>query len=322
MVSLDDITRAQATIAGLAVRTPLIHAHALGRLLDADVYLKPEMLQRAGSFKLRGALNKIADLPPARRERGVIAASAGNHAQGVAMAAARIGIPAVVVMPSTAPHTKAAASRAYGAEVIRHGSSYHDAHELALQLAQERGLTLIPGFDDPAVIAGQGTVGLEIIEDLPRFDAILVPVGGGGLIAGIAVAVRAKQPAARIIGVQAELAPAVARSLARGRPVAVSPGPTIADGIAVERPGDLPFAIIKEYVDEVVTVGEADLANAIRLIAQRAKLVAEAAGAAPVAAALAGAVPLEGRTTVFVLSGGNVDLDRLGAILAVGMPSK
>jgi threonine dehydratase len=256
LVSLDDITRAQATIADLAVRTPLIHAHALGRLLDADIYLKPEMLQRAGSFKLRSALSKIANLPPARRERGVIAASAGNHAQGVTMAAARSGIPSVVVMPNTAPHTKAAASRAHGAEVIRHGSSYHDARELALQLAQERGLTLIHAFDDPDGIAGQGTVGLEIVEGLPRFDAILVPVGGGGFIAGIAIAVRARLPDARIIGVQAELAPAVARSMALGTPVTVPPGPTIADGIAVDRPGDLPFGIINQLVEEVVTVRE------------------------------------------------------------------
>jgi threonine dehydratase len=238
------------------------------------------------------------------------------------MAAARVRVPAVVIMPTTAPHTKAAASQAYGAEVIRHGSSFREAQQLALQLAQERRLTLIPGFNDSDVIAGQGTVALEIMEDLPHFDAILVPVGGGGLIAGIAVAVRTKLPDAKIIGVQSELAPAVAQSLVAGTPVSVRPGPTIADGIAVERPGDLPFAIIKEAVDEVVTVGEEDLARAIRLLAQRTKLVAEAAGAAPLAAALAGAVHLEGRTVVFVLSGGNIDLERLSVILGAGAGSE
>lgn len=315
MVSLEDVVHAQGSIAGLAVRTPLIHAHALGHLLGAEVYLKPEMLQRAGSFKLRGALTKIASLSASERARGVIAASAGNHAQGVAMAAARMGIPAVVVMPTTAPHTKVAASRAYGAEVICHGASYHEAHDLALQLARERGLTLIPAFDDPHVIAGQGTVGLEIMDDLPSFDTVIVPVGGGGLIAGIAVAVRARRPNVRIVGVQSERAPAVARSLAAGAPVSVEPGPTIADGIAVERPGDLPFDIIKQFVDAMVTVGEAHLASAIALLAQRAKLVAEGAGAAPLAAVLAGAERVVERTVVLVLSGGNIDLEDLAAVL-------
>lgn len=316
LVSLDDIERARTTIRGLAVRTPLIHAHALGHLVGAEVYLKPEMLQRAGSFKIRGALNRIAQLTPVQKDLGVIAASAGNHAQGVAMAALRMRMPATIVMPVLAPHTKAEATRAYGATVIRHGSSYHDAQEHARQLASERGLTLIHAFDDPYVVAGQGTIGLEIVDELPIFDDIIVPVGGGGLIAGISIAVRPRNPTARIVGVQSELAPAAARSLEAGQPLTVAPGPTIADGIRIERPGDLPFAVIRELVDTIVTVSEDDLRNAIALLAQRAKLVAEAAGAAPLAAILSGAVGIEGRTVVLVLSGGNIDLERLGPILS------
>lgn len=314
-VNLQDIERAQASIAGVAIRTPLLHSHALGRELGAEVYLKPEMLQRAGSFKLRGALNKIMNLPAEVRDGGVIAASAGNHAQGVAMAATRLGVASVVVMPITAPHSKAEASRTYGAEVIRYGQSYHDAHELADRLARERRLSLIPAFDDADVIAGQGTVGLEIIEDLGKFDDVIVPVGGGGLIAGIAIAVRACRPSVRIIGVQAEAASAVVQSLAGGAAITVAPQPTIADGIAVERPGDLPFEIIKQCVDQMVVVSDEAIEQAIALLAERAKLVAEGAGAASFAAALSGVVEVRGRTAVFVLSGGNIDPERLSAVL-------
>ena len=316
MVTLMEVEAARGRIASLVIPTPTIHAHSLGLALGAQLYLKAEMLQRAGSFKLRGALNKIAKLPSPVRERGVVAASAGNHAQGVAMAAAHLGIPAVVVMPATAPHSKSQAARSYGAEVVLHGSTYHDAQDLANRIARERQLTLIHAFDDPDVIAGQGTVGLEIVEDVPRFDDVIVPVGGGGLIAGIAIAVRALRPGVRIIGVQSELAPAVARSLALGAPTTVPPGPTIADGIAVDRPGDLAFAIIKEWVDEVVLVDEAYLVQAIALLAARSKLVAEGAGAASLAAALSGAVDVDGRMVVLVLSGGNIDPEPLGAILS------
>jgi threonine dehydratase len=316
MVGIADIEHAQATIAHLAIRTPTLYSHALSQLCGAEVFLKLELLQRGGSFKVRGAVNMIAHLPPVVRSRGVIAASAGNHAQGVALAASRLGIPSTVVIPTTAPHTKAEASRAYGAEVIRFGASYGEAHAYADQLARERQLTVVPGFDHPDIIAGQGTVGLELLDDTPHVDDVLVPVGGGGLIAGIALAIRARRPGARLIGVQAAAAPAVIESLAAGRPTTVAPRPTLADGIAVERPGDLPFEIIQHYVDQLVAVGEADIRQAVALLAERAHVVAEGAGAAPLAAVLNGAVDIHGRTAVLVLSGGNIDREPLSAILA------
>jgi threonine dehydratase len=314
MVTLADVERARTRLAGVVRPTPLIHSYALGRRLGCEVFLKPEMLQRTGSFKLRGAYNKIAGLLPVDRARGVIAASAGNHAQGVAVAAALAGIPAVVVMPETAPRTKVDASRAYGAEVVQHGAHFQDALAEAERIRAERGLTLIPGFDDPAVIAGQGTIGLEILDELSAFDAVVVPVGGGGLIAGIATALKTLSPPVQVIGVQAERAPAAVASLAAGRLVTVPVGETIADGIAVERPGLLPFEIIRHQVDDVVTVGEAEIRRSIALLLQRAKLVAEGAGAVPLAAVLAGLVPVQGRRVVLVLSGGNIDLPRLATI--------
>jgi threonine dehydratase len=293
----------------------LIHSFSLGRRLDCDLYLKAEMLQRTGSFKLRGAYNMIMQLSPAQRQRGVIAASAGNHAQGVAVAAALAATPAVVVMPTTAPHTKVAASRAYGAEVILHGEHFRDASALAAELQRERGLVLIHGFDAAEIIAGQGTVGAEIMEDLSDLDDIIVPVGGGGLIAGIAVAVKSASPAVRIIGVQAERAPSLIASLSAGEPVTTPVADTIADGIAVERPGDLPFAIIRRYVDDVVVVKEEHIEEAIRLLLQRTKLLAEGAGAAALAAIVGARVRVDGRRVALVLSGGNIDLDVLARVV-------
>ena len=316
MVSVADVERARIRLQGVARRTPLIHSHALGRRLSCDVFLKPEMLQRTGSFKLRGAYNRISQLTPVQRQRGVIAASAGNHAQGVAVAASLAGIPAVVVMPETAPQAKVAASRAYGARVVLHGAHYHDAVEHATALQREQGLTMVHGFDDPDVIAGQGTIGLEILDEESEFDELVVPVGGGGLIGGVAVAIKARQPGVRIIGVQAERVPSMIASLAAGAPVSVPAGDTIADGIAVERPGDLPFELIQRHVDEMVTVGEAEIQRAMTLLLQRGKLLAEGAGATPLAAVLNGSVTVRGRRVVLVLSGGNIDLDRLRMALA------
>jgi threonine dehydratase len=316
VVTLDDVIAARGRIQVAVRRTPLIHSFALGRRLGCDTFLKCEMLQRTGSFKLRGAVNKLAMLMPAERERGVIAASAGNHAQGVAVAAAMAGVPAVVVMPETAPHAKIAASREYGAEVILFGGHYQEARARAEQLQRERGLTMIHGFDDAAIIAGQGTTALEIADDLAEFDTIIVPVGGGGLISGIAVVVKALVPRARVIGVQAEACSAMVASLAAGSPVVIPAGDTLADGIAVERPGALPLEIIARYVDDVVTVGEADIRRAIAMLLQRAKLLAEGAGAVALAAILADRVPVRDHKVVLVLSGGNIDLDKLPAVLA------
>ena len=321
-VTLEAIQLAREAISGSLRRTPLIEANSLGRQLGCRLFLKAEMLQRTGSFKLRGASNKLAMLTPLQRQGGVIAASAGNHAQGVAVAAAMAGVHAVVVMPESAPHAKVNASRGYGAEVILYGAHYQDATEHAARLANERGLSLVHAFDDPDVIAGQGTIGLEILEDLPEFDVIVVPVGGGGLIAGIAAALRVLLPKVRIIGVQAANAAAVARSFATGVPQTVLPTSTIADGIAVERPGEIPFQLIRSYVDDVVTVEDTEITRAIRVLLERTKLLAEGAGAAPLAALLGQKIPVEGRRVVLMLSGGNIDLERLSLVLEGSVPQQ
>ncbi|HZT07267.1 MAG TPA: threonine ammonia-lyase [Chloroflexota bacterium] len=315
-VSFEDIVSARQRIRTAVRRTPLFHSHALSRRLGLDLFVKAEMLQRTGSFKLRGALNKILQLAPEQRQRGVVAASAGNHAQGVAVAAALTGVTAVVVMPATAPEGKVAASRAYGAEVILHGAHYDDAHDRAVEVQRERGLTMIPGFDDPAIVAGQGTIGLEILDELSEFDAVLVPVGGGGLIAGVALAVKASLPGAAVIGVQSAAAPSLSASLKAGSPVAVPVGDTIADGIAVERLGAIPFAVIQRCVDDAIEVSDADIRPAVAALLQRAKLVAEGAGAVPLAALMSGAVGMPGKRVVLVLSGGNIDFRLLSEIAA------
>lgn len=319
MVTLADVQRARQVLQGVADHTRLIYSHTLSRLLGGDIYLKPELFQRTGSFKLRGAWFRIANLTAEQRARGVITASAGNHAQGVAVAATESSIPSVVVMPATAPRAKAEATRGYGAEVILHGQTYNDAFQHASALALEQGRTMVPAFDDPHVIAGQGTVGLEILEDLPDVDDIVVPVGGGGLISGIAVAARATKPAVRVIGVQAAGAPSLVSALQAGRPVELSSVQTIADGIAVKRTGDLPFQIIKALVDRVVAVADEDILRAMILLIERSKIVVEGAGAAPLAAVLSGQLPVKDRKVVLVLSGGNVDIRRIGRILQHGL---
>ena len=319
MVTLDDIQQARTVLDGVAEHTRLIYSHTLSRLLGGHIYLKPELFQHTGSFKLRGAWFRIANLTAEQRKRGVITASAGNHAQGVAVAASGANIPAIVVMPATAPRAKAEATRGYGADVILHGQTYNDAFQHASALALEHGRTMIPAFDDPHVIAGQGTVGLEILEDLPAVDDIVVPVGGGGLISGIAVAARAVKPSVRVIGVQAAGAPSLVSALEAGRPVELTSVQTIADGIAVKRTGDLPFRIIKELVDRVVAVADEDILRAMVLLIERSKIVVEGAGAAPLAAALSGQLPVQGRKVVLVLSGGNVDIRRIGRILHRGL---
>jgi threonine dehydratase len=321
-VSLEDVQKARARIASVARFTPLLQPNSLHRLLGAQIFLKPELLQRTGSFKIRGAYNKIVQLTEIERARGVIAASAGNHAQGVAVAASLAGVRATVVMPETAAPSKVNASRAYGAEVILHGDHFRDAREHALKLQRARDLVLIHGFDDAAVIAGQGTVAIELLEALPDLDVVIVPVGGGGLIAGIATVLKTMRPGIRVVGVQAERAPAVIHSLAAGHPVVAELGPTLADGIAIERPGDIPFEIMRRLVDEVVTVTEDEIKRAIILLLQRTKLVTEGAGATPLAALLANKITVNpDLKVVLVLSGGNIDLAKLASVITSPPPS-
>jgi threonine dehydratase len=305
---LADIQAARRVLRGVISSTPILADERLTGELGARVFLKAENTQRSGSFKIRGAYNTIARLSPEERARGVIAHSAGNHAQGVALAAKLLGIPATIVMPERAPLTKVAATRRYGAEVLLHGATFDDAGAFARELQQERGLTYVHAFNDERVIAGQGTIGLEIVEAISDLDVLVVPIGGGGLISGIAIAVKNLLPDVRIVGVQAAGCAPVPASLAAGEPLTAPAARTIADGIAVKRPGDLTLPIIRDLVDEVVTVDDDEIARAIAHAAQNARQVVEGAGAAGVAALLSGKVaPPPDATVCTVLCGGNID---------------
>lgn len=320
--SLADFEQARDVVARVARRTPMESSRFLADRLGVPVYLKCENLQRTGSYKLRGAYHRISALSEEERARGVVAASAGNHAQGVAFAARELGIRATIFMPVGVALPKLDATRSYGADVVLQGDSIGETMEAAAAFAAETGAVIIPPFDHPDVIAGQGTLGLEILEQAPDATTIVVPVGGGGLAAGIASA--AKQQAARegrslrIIGVQAENAAPYIASLAAGEPRQVPVVPTIADGIAVYRPGELNFAIIRDAIDEVVTVSEDDIARALLVLLERAKLVVEPAGAVAVAAIMTGAVRSDG-PVVAVLSGGNIDPLLMQRVVAHGL---
>ena len=298
---LEDLRTARERLAGSARETPMFASETLGRLAGRDVYLKAENLQRTGSFKVRGATNKLATLGEEAREAGVVAASAGNHGQAVAWAAREAGIRATIFVPEDAPMAKVDAARGYGAEVVMSGTGYDEAHEASREHAGERA-TFVHPFEDPDVIAGQGTLGLELAERLPEVGAIVVPVGGGGLAAGVAIALRALRPDVRLVGVQA----AACAPLAGGEPG----GFTIADGIAVKKPGELTSAILGDLLDDVVTVTDDEIAAAVVLLLERTKLVVEGAGAASVAAILAGRVGGSGAACA-VLSGGNIDASTL-----------
>ncbi|GAA4071776.1 MULTISPECIES: threonine ammonia-lyase [Streptomyces] len=315
---LDDIRGAQKMLSGVARTTAMEGSRHLSSLVGAPVHLKCENLQRTGSFKLRGAYVRIAGLRPEERAAGVVAASAGNHAQGVALASSLLGVHSTVFMPMGAPLPKVAATRHYGAEVILHGTVVDETLAAAEAYAAETGAVFIHPFDHQDIIAGQGTVGLEILEQCPEVRTIVVGIGGGGLAAGIAVAVKALRPDVRIVGVQAAAAAAYPPSLAAGHPVAVDTAPTMADGIKVGRPGDIPFALVSELVDEVRTVSEDELSSALLLCLERAKLVVEPAGASPVAALLSDPGAFRG-PVVAVLSGGNVDPLLMQRILRHGM---
>ncbi|WP_369225023.1 threonine ammonia-lyase [Streptomyces sp. R39] len=320
-VTLDDVRGAQKTLAGVARVTAMEGSRHLSQLAGSPVHLKCENLQRTGSFKLRGAYVRIAGLLPEERAAGVVAASAGNHAQGVALASSLLGVHSTVFMPDGAPLPKISATREYGAEVRLHGQVVDETLAAAQEYAARTGAVFIHPFDHPDVIAGQGTVGLEILDQCPEVGTIVVGMGGGGLAAGIAVAVKAVRPDVRIVGVQAAGAAAYPPSLAAGHPVTVANPATMADGIRVGRPGDVPFAIIEELVDEVRTVSEDQLSAALLLCLERAKMVVEPAGASPVAALLAEPGAFAG-PVVAVLSGGNVDPVLMQRVLRHGMAAQ
>jgi threonine dehydratase len=311
-ISIDDVRRAAERVLGRAHRTPLLRSRTLDARVGAPVALKAENLQRAGAFKFRGATNAIAALRP----DGVCSVSSGNHAQAIALAAREHGAPATILMPIDAPPSKRAATEGYGAEVVDFDRYADDREALVRALADERGLTLIHPYDEPLVMAGQGTVGLEIAEDVDDLDVVIAPVGGGGLISGVATAVKALAPDARVVGVEPQASDDVERSLRAGERVAVTVGATIADGQQLPTPGDLTWPVIQALVDDVVTVSDDEIVAAMRLLFERVKVVAEPSGASALAALLAGRVALRGGTVAVVISGGNVDADRFAGVVA------
>ena len=317
MISMELLRDARCVLSPVINLTPMIPAK--GFVPDCRFYLKADCLQKTGAFKLRGAYYKLSTLTDEEKARGVIACSAGNHAQGVAFAARDMGIPATICIPAGAPLSKIEATRSYGANVVLVPGVYDDAHAEAVRLRDEQGLTFIHPFDDERVMAGQGTIGLEIAEQLPDVDVVLVPIGGGGLIAGVASALRQLKPACRIIGVQAAGAASMADSLRAGNILTLPEVHTVADGIQVKTPGEKTFAICREAVDEVVTVGEAEIASAILTVLERQKLMVEGAGAVGVAAAMSGELDLRGKTVCALLSGGNLDVTMLERIITRGL---
>lgn len=318
-VTAADIKRARENIQNLVRLTPLDHSRTFSALIGRDVYLKCENLQRTGSFKVRGASNKILNLTEEEKKKGVIAASAGNHAQGVALGATSAGISSTIFMPEGAPISKIMATRGYGAEVMLAGASYDDAYAKARETQEERGATFIHAFDDPDVAAGQGTIGLEILEQLPDVGTVVVPIGGGGLISGIAVAVKEANPQIKIVGVQASGCPSSYISRRQHKICQVTHAGTIADGIAVKTPGSLTFPLIEAYVDDIVTVEDEEIANAVLMLLERAKLVVEGSGAVSLAALLNNKVNIRGNNVVSILSGGNIDANMVSTIISRGL---
>ena len=316
-VTLGMILEARERLKGVAQRTGLVQFKALSDE-TSQIYLKTEDLQNTGSFKVRGAYIKMAGMTAEERACGVIASSAGNHAQGVALAARAFGIPATIVMPAGAPLSKVMATRELGASVVLHGKVYDDAYQEARRLQQETGASFIHPFDDPLVIAGQGTIGLEIMDDLPDVNTIVVPIGGGGLASGVAAAVKLLHPNVRVVGVQAAGAAGMKASLEAGHVVELESAKTIADGIAVKQPGELTFELCRKYVDEVVTVDDDEIAQAILFLMERGKMVAEGAGAAPVAAIMNKKFDVSGKVAA-VISGGNIDVTMISRIIEKGL---
>ncbi|MDX6486948.1 MAG: threonine dehydratase [Gaiellaceae bacterium] len=311
-LTADVFSEAQRRIAPHVHRTPVLRSATLSRETGYDVRLKAELFQRTGSYKIRGPSNKLPQLSDDQKRAGVICSSAGNHAQGVALAAAQLGIPAVVVMAANATPSKIAATKGYGAEVVLHGEIWDEANAEAERIAAARGLTMVHPFDDVQLIAGQGTVGLEILEDVPDVDVVVVPIGGGGLISGVAAAIRTRAPEVRIIGVESSGAPAMQRSVEAGSRVTLDEVNCSIDGLKVKQVGEQTLALVQRYVEKVVTLDDEAIFAAALWTMSRCKLVVEGAAAAPVAALRAGLIDAEpGATVVCVLSGGNIDLERL-----------
>lgn len=319
MLTLDKIYHAAFVLKGMARTTDLLSSSSLKP--STHMYLKTENLQVTGSFKVRGAYYKISQLSDEQKKAGVIACSAGNHAQGVALSATKNGIKSVVCMPDGAPISKVEATKGYGAEVVLVSGVYDDAYNKALELQKEKGYTFVHPFDDEDVIAGQGTIGLEILNQLENIDAVVVPIGGGGLISGVAFAIKSLKPQIKVYGVQAANAPSMFESIKQKKQITLDTVSTFADGIAVKHPGDNTFELVSKYVDEVVTVTEDEIAMAILTLMERQKLVAEGAGAVSVAAVLADKVPVDGKNVVCIVSGGNIDVNILSRVLTRGLKS-
>ncbi|MFJ5303151.1 pyridoxal-phosphate dependent enzyme [Streptomyces sp. NPDC088350] len=315
-ITLDDVRDAAAQIKGVAHRTPVLRSRTLDALVGAEVFLKCENFQRIGAFKFRGAYNAASRLTPEELTRGIAAYSSGNHAQAVALAARELGTTAVIVMPEDTPASKLAATAGYGAEIVTYDRYHGDRVAIGEALAAERGLTLIPPYEHPHIMAGQGTAALELLEEVGELDAVLVPVGGGGLIAGTATAVKGLNPGTRVIGVEPEAGDDTKRSLEAGRRVSVPVPRTIADGQAADIPGELTFSVNRRLVDEIALVGDEEIKDAMRFAFERLKIVVEPSGATPLAALLAGRVgPLSGRVGMIV-SGGNIDSERFALLCA------
>ena len=319
MIDVSDIRAAATRLAGTIVETPCAYSETLSTLTGARVFVKLENLQMTGSFKERGAANLLLQLPPAERRRGVIAASAGNHGLAVAFHASRLGIAAVIVMPEWAPLAKVTAARHHGAEIVLHGDNFDEAYVRAREIEAARNLVFVHPFDDDRVIAGQGTIGLELLAQVPGLDAVLVPVGGGGLIGGVAVAVKATRSAVAVIGIQAHEVAAMTAAISAGDRVTVPAATTIADGIAVRRVGGHTFELARRYVDALVTVTEEEIANAILLLLEIEKTVVEGAGAVALAALANGRVDLEGKRVALVVSGGNIDVNLISRVIVRGL---
>ena len=318
-ISLPDVTAARERLRGSIYYSPCPHSQMLSALTGQQIYLKLENLQMTGSFKERGALNRIATLTPEQAARGVVAASAGNHAQGVAYHATKRGIRALIVMPLATPLVKVTATRGFGAEVVLHGANYDEACVEATRLCEAEGMTFIHPFDDSTVMAGQGTIGLELLEQVPQLEAVVVPIGGGGLIGGIACAIKESRPDIRVVGVQTSRLPSMSVAMEQRHPVTLEPSTTIADGIAVRRAGDVTFPVVDKYVDEIVTVDEDEIASAILVLLEREKTLAEGAGATALAALLQKKTSLQGRHTAVLVSGGNIDVTLLSRIIERGL---
>jgi threonine dehydratase len=318
-VTLADIHAAMGRIRDSIYLSPCARSEDLSQITGNSVYLKLDNLQRTGAFKERGALNKLLTLTDQERDRGVIAASAGNHAQGLAYHAGRHGIRAQIVMPLTTPLIKVSATKGYGAEVVLHGANYDEACEEAIRRSGQFGMTFIHPFDDEVVIAGQGTMGLEIMQQVPDIEAVVAPIGGGGLIAGVACAVKETNPRVRVIGVQPARLPSMKAAVAEGHPVTLSPAATIADGIAVRRAGEKTLPLVQKYVDEIVTVDEEEIANAILLLLEHEKTLAEGAGAAAIASLINHKTPLKGKKVAVLVCGGNIDVSLLSRIMERGL---